>query len=138
VTRTLDGELAAYAVLLGKKLRAVREARGLSQVALGRRMGVERNNLQKWENGKLNVTIETLLKLATALDSDLVIEFALRTPVDSALRSLRSPNFFFGSIHETPGNKPLQKIDMTPKALRSSFRRWNPHQDQAGRCLRKI
>ena len=82
MTRTLEGELAAYAVMIGKKLQAARMARGLSQVDLGRRFGVERNNLQKWESGKLNVTIETLLKLAAALDADLVIDFVLRNPGD--------------------------------------------------------
>lgn len=52
---------------LAKKLRAAREAAGLSQGDLAERSGVPSVNISRFENDHKTPTISTLLKLATAL-----------------------------------------------------------------------
>lgn len=72
-----DEPLSAFLIDLGAKIRAARKARGLSQRALATAMRIDRANVRKYEKGQLNVGSETLLKIATALDADLRIEFVI-------------------------------------------------------------
>lgn len=57
-------------------LIVLREERGLTQVALAKRMGVSQPFIAKLESGEgHNFNLETLAKLATALDSELEVRF---------------------------------------------------------------
>ncbi len=49
---------------LGKKLRALREEKGLSQAALGEISGVNSKLLSKYENERIVPTADTLRKIA--------------------------------------------------------------------------
>ena len=54
----------------------LRERRGLTQAALARRMRVSQPFIAKLESGEAhNFNLETLAKLAEALDSDLEVRF---------------------------------------------------------------
>ena len=54
--------------LVGKRLRALREAQGLSQTALAARAGLNLGNLNEVEQGrKKGIYAETIVALATAL-----------------------------------------------------------------------
>lgn len=64
-------EPAAPAVRIGASLRALRERRGLSVVALAGRSGVARATLTTLEAGRGNPTIDTLYALADALGAAL-------------------------------------------------------------------
>jgi len=59
-------------VLLGKRIKELRKARGLSQEALAEKMDGHPKYLGSVERGEQNPTIEFLIKLATALKVDLV------------------------------------------------------------------
>jgi len=59
-------------VLLGKRIKELRKARGLSQEALAEKMDGHPKYLGSVERGEQNPTIEFLMKLATALKVDLV------------------------------------------------------------------
>jgi transcriptional regulator with XRE-family HTH domain len=83
----LEEHVAAYALVIGQKLRAAREARGLSQADLEGRTKIDRANIRKYEKGQLNVTIEKLLALAAALDADLTVDFVLRNVGDQEPKS---------------------------------------------------
>jgi transcriptional regulator with XRE-family HTH domain len=54
--------------LLGSNLYAVRRAKGLSQEAVGARMGVDRAHVSLIERGKQNLTLATLQQLCFALE----------------------------------------------------------------------
>jgi len=59
----------------GRRLRALRIQRGLSQHKLAEHAGLDKNMPSELERGYINPTLETLLKLARALDvevSDLI------------------------------------------------------------------
>jgi transcriptional regulator with XRE-family HTH domain len=59
---------------LAKQLRDARKGKGLTQKELGEMIGVTRQRITRIESGTQNVTIETLQKLAGALDYDFAIE----------------------------------------------------------------
>ena len=55
-------------VVLGNTIRDVRRERGLSQEVLSGLAGIARTHLTMIENGTMHPTIETLCKIAQALD----------------------------------------------------------------------
>ena len=73
----LGNALIAPNVALGRALRRLRLAAGLSQEQLGLEAGVQRNFISLIETGQNQPTITTIFKLATALGmkaSELVVE----------------------------------------------------------------
>lgn len=52
----------------GRRLRALRTARGMSQHKLAEIAGLDKNMPSELERGYINPTLETLLKLAGALE----------------------------------------------------------------------
>ena len=54
---------------VGKRIRALRTARGLTQEELGKLLGVKKAAVQKYENGSVeNLKRATVLKLAESFD----------------------------------------------------------------------
>jgi transcriptional regulator with XRE-family HTH domain len=60
-----------YLGLLGKRIRSIREAKGLTQVALGDLCDNHAEQIGRIERGEYNVTICSLRILADALDMSL-------------------------------------------------------------------
>lgn len=52
----------------GRRLRLLRQARHISQEELANRAGLDRTYISSCEAGRRNVTLKTIMKLATALD----------------------------------------------------------------------
>lgn len=81
----------------GTKIKEIRKQKGLTQKQLGDLCGIADSNIRKYENGKQNPKIETLQKIATALECDLSdlmdsdeyklhnIELAIKKANDSVL-----------------------------------------------------
>ena len=68
-------EKAALLKLLGKRIKEIREQKGVTQQELAALCNFEKSNLSRIEAGRSNVTIHTLNKIATSLKvsiSDLV------------------------------------------------------------------
>jgi transcriptional regulator with XRE-family HTH domain len=63
----MGGEMFAE---MGRTLRDLREAAGLTQAALARKAGVGKSQLSRYELGKELPKLETLEKLLTALGTD--------------------------------------------------------------------
>ncbi len=55
---------------LGKKVKALREARGFSQYAFSDISGISRSQIARLEKGDLNCTMATLLTMAHTLEVD--------------------------------------------------------------------
>ena len=62
-----------------KLLLRAREEAGMTQTELAEKCGIRQSNISRLEKGGGNPTLQMLLKIADALDSDLVIEFRKRT-----------------------------------------------------------
>ncbi|RZM12336.1 MAG: XRE family transcriptional regulator [Pedobacter sp.] len=54
-------------------IREARKAKGLTQKELGERLGLSKNTVTEYEDGKQNLTIETLNKISLALDGSILI-----------------------------------------------------------------
>lgn len=50
--------------MLNQRIRILRQARNLSQVELGKRLGVTKQCVCNWENDNIQPSVEMLLKLA--------------------------------------------------------------------------
>jgi transcriptional regulator with XRE-family HTH domain len=59
--------MSAFDVVLGKRLKDVRQGHGLNQEQLSKLIGVSRSTISQIENGKRSVTAQDLSKIADAL-----------------------------------------------------------------------
>lgn len=50
--------------MLNQQIRALRQARGMSQVELAQRLGVTKQSVSNWENDNIQPSVEMLVKLA--------------------------------------------------------------------------
>ena len=55
-------------ILIGQKIRNVRELLGMSQQDLAAKCNFEKSNLSRIEAGRTNLTIKTLYKISIALN----------------------------------------------------------------------
>jgi transcriptional regulator with XRE-family HTH domain len=60
-----------YLIEIGKNIKRLRLAKGLTQVDLAHRCDIEKQNMNRIEAGKNNLTIKSLLKISAALDVNL-------------------------------------------------------------------
>jgi HTH-type transcriptional regulator/antitoxin HipB len=66
---------AQRALELGEQIRGLREGRGISQAELGRRIGSTQPAIARLEAGRVSPTLETLDRVAAALEVELVVGF---------------------------------------------------------------
>ena len=85
-----DPEYAAAEEELGPVLNladdilALRLAKGWSQADLAEKVGTRQANISRIENGLANPTLKFLLKLAEALDTELIVRLRLEAKKESA------------------------------------------------------
>lgn len=53
---------------IGRRIRDIREEKGMTQDDLAMKTGLRRNNISAIENGKYDIRIDTLHKIAEGLD----------------------------------------------------------------------
>ncbi len=63
--------------LVGQTIRKVRKERNLTQEELGKLVGVQKAQISRLENHTSNVTIETLLKVFTAMKAKIKFQIEL-------------------------------------------------------------
>lgn len=66
-------EKAGRAIRLATEIRALREARGLSQRELAERVGTTQSAIARLEGGNVSPSLPTLDKIAEALDAELSV-----------------------------------------------------------------
>lgn len=65
-------------IKIGKKIKEIRELKGISQQVLAAKCNFEKSNLSRLEAGKVNSTISTLEKVSKALEIDIVELFSFK------------------------------------------------------------
>lgn len=65
-------------IKIGKKIKEIRELKGISQQVLAAKCNFEKSNLSRLESGKVNSTISTLEKVSKALEIDIVELFTFK------------------------------------------------------------
>ncbi|MCA1764310.1 MAG: helix-turn-helix domain-containing protein [Flavobacteriales bacterium] len=63
--------------LIGKAIRHTRKERNLTQEQLGKLIGVQKAQISRLENNASNVTMDTLLKVFTALNAKVKLRVEL-------------------------------------------------------------
>ena len=79
--------------VLAKQLRAARRALGLTQKELAAIIGVTRQVITRIESGTQNVTIETVQKIAWALNYDFTIELKQKQVAENKILNKRHKQF---------------------------------------------
>ena len=75
-------EAARRAFELGEQVRRLREARGISQAELARRLATSQSAIARLEAGGVDPKLATLDRLSRALGADLVVELRPREPIN--------------------------------------------------------
>lgn len=78
---TPERELFEYELqidLIGKAIKQTRKERNLTQEQLGKLIGVQKSQISRLESNANNVTMETLLKVFTALKAK--VKFQIELP----------------------------------------------------------
>jgi len=63
--------------LIGKAIKQTRQERNLTQEELGKLIGVQKAQISRLENNASNVTMDTLIKVFTALKADIKLQVEL-------------------------------------------------------------
>jgi DNA-binding XRE family transcriptional regulator len=63
--------------LIGKAIKQTRQERHLTQEELGKLIGVQKAQISRLENNASNVTIDTLMKVFTALKANVKLQIEL-------------------------------------------------------------
>lgn len=71
--------------MIGNKIKQIRKQAGLTQKELAKQLGTTQQNLAQYENGKRKPKIETLQKIADALDIKLSELISLNDAIGSTL-----------------------------------------------------
>lgn len=66
-TGVYTGKMKSDSVKLGKNLKHIRTAKGISQGQIARTLKVGRSFITNIENGKTNPTLDTIAKIAKAI-----------------------------------------------------------------------
>lgn len=113
---------------IGETIKKIRIERGLTQKQLGELCGIDPGNLRKYESGKIKPKIETIKKIADALettildicDNDKLIVFDLHT-INKIIDTSEAEKILRDSL---PDKKNLYNIsigykenDLTPEEL---------------------
>lgn len=57
--------------IVGRKIKILREKKGLTQLDLSSLCDMEKTNISRIESGKTNLTLKNLYKIATALETSM-------------------------------------------------------------------
>lgn len=61
--------------IVGQQIREARKAKGLTQKELGKKLGIGEPTVNKYENGKINPSLELLNKIAVELGLTLEVNY---------------------------------------------------------------
>ena len=70
--------------MLGDRIKELRKAYGMSQVLLAQKAGVSKQCVSNWENGYIQPSIDTLIKLAAlfSVGTDYMLELTDKRALD--------------------------------------------------------
>lgn len=87
----MEHETAAILRDLGKRIGELRRERGLTQETAAERLGMLAPNYARIEQGRQNVTIDTLVRIARMLGEDMTIAELVTPPTTTGRRSKKAP-----------------------------------------------
>ena len=114
---------------IGEKIREIRISKGITQKQLAEKLNTSQQNLAQYENGKRNPKLETLQRIATALDvaiSNLLTkEYIMQGNITrndlndwiDVLGETKSDkiNELFDSLNEKGKDKAIEQVELLTK-----------------------
>lgn len=73
----VDERTKATLKKIGARIREARKAAGLSQAQLAEAISMDRENYAKIERAEINVTVDTLVRIARGIGTRLEVEFVV-------------------------------------------------------------
>ena len=99
--------------LIGKRIKGLRQARGLSQATLAEKVGMSPKYLSSIERGKENPTLDTFIRLSAALGVELAELFQYEHE-----RSPKELKQFISSVLKDPDET---KLGLAVRALKAIY-----------------
>jgi transcriptional regulator with XRE-family HTH domain len=78
VAPKLDARTRRAAEEIGRRIQAARVAADISQETLAEKIGMTRGNYARIEQGRMNVTLDSLLRIAAGLGMKLTFDLSQR------------------------------------------------------------
>jgi HTH-type transcriptional regulator/antitoxin HipB len=79
-------DLSLHRKIISLKIREYRKQHHLTQTALGERIGVQKNQISKLERNPINVTLDTLVKVFSAMHIKVNLSFEAEAPPLATLK----------------------------------------------------
>lgn len=98
---------------VNEKIKCIRKEKGLTQKELGDRLGgISQQQIGQWETGKANPKYETLQKIASALDVDIIELIGVKGVVEQSRNILNNLDIKNLDIYDaqTDKNKSKQTV----------------------------
>ncbi len=111
---------------LGKNIRALRKAQGLTQEALGNLMGTTKQSISAWEDGKFVPNYDNIKKLAKALNVQVTDLESTQKQLNQKVKEVMT------EIDSSPTAAPTSKSNARTHALYASYVRFVPVAARAG------
>jgi transcriptional regulator with XRE-family HTH domain len=99
---------------LGQRIRQLRQARGWTLADLARRAGTSAPTIHRYENGWDRFELETLRRIAAALESRLVVTLVTRSPRTARKRA--SPRALVRALAPLFWDRDLRESDLVRHA----------------------
>jgi XRE family transcriptional regulator, master regulator for biofilm formation len=106
---------------VGKRIKEIRQERGLSVRALARKLETDHSYLSKVENGKVTPSLETLVKIADALQCNVSDFFKNRIEADEELKKEGVEWIILGKELENEGIT-LEQVKEWIRAIKATKR----------------
>ena len=74
----LDARTRRAALMIGRRIQAARLAADVSQETLAAKIGMTRGNFARIEQGRTNVTLDSLIRIAEGLGMKLLLDVQAR------------------------------------------------------------
>lgn len=123
---------------IGERIKVVMDAQKVSQNELERRTGIDRGHISRIINGKVSPTLDTIKRLADALEVPESAfhdeEINLRSLVENMVRGL--PDELVNWIKMRPNTpwlvlaKDLQESEVNPEVIRDLVETWRKSIDK--------
>jgi HTH-type transcriptional regulator/antitoxin HipB len=94
---------------LSSHLRALRKAKGLSQAALGKRLGLSQARIARIEGDPLSIRVDQLLEVLTALGVRVTLDPLSTTPPTARGTAAITPPAMLATGSATVGKVPLPR-----------------------------
>ena len=110
--------LSSIRVLFGRRLRAIRKLRGLTQEKLGERANVSAKSVSEIERGAGNPTLDLIGRMARSLDVEpwallRFEEVEAKGPPDAAVRRFSAAE----RVNDYLARRPAEDLDLALKIL---------------------